>query len=166
MTYKIPAERLRELFDYDAASGVVKWRVRKANCIHVGDVVGWEDSNGYLKVTIDGLHYFVHNVIWAWTTGKWPIATVDHENLIKRDNRWLNLREATHSENCENRPVRSDNKTGLKGVTWRADASRWQARIVVNGKRRSLGMFDDKGQAHAAYAAAAMRHHGQFARIV
>jgi hypothetical protein len=50
--------------------------------------------------------------------GKWPAAGIDHINGNKSDNRWLNLREATQSQNMTNTGNRADNSSGYKGVCW------------------------------------------------
>ena len=41
---------------------------------------------------------------------------VDHINGDPLDNRKENLRICMHSENCRNRKVRSDSRSGYKGV--------------------------------------------------
>lgn len=45
-------------------------------------------------------------------------------------------------------------KSGLKGVTWIKKLEKWQARITLNGKRKSLGYFPTKEEAHQAYLSA------------
>jgi hypothetical protein len=76
-----------------------------------------------------------------------------------------NLRPATKSQNAANRGKTCNNTSGFKGVWWRRRYRKWQATIGVNGKRFYLGMFDTPEAAHAAYAAAAQRLHGEFARV-
>jgi hypothetical protein len=41
---------------------------------------------------------------------------------------------------------------------------RWVARIKVRGDRISLGLYDDVSSAHRAYAAAAKKYFGEFAK--
>ena len=63
----------------------------------------------------------------AFLTG-WPL--VDHANGDPLDNRRANLRPATSVENARNRHVRSDSRTGLKGVRQHRPG-RWSARIQL-----------------------------------
>lgn len=84
----------------------------------------------------------------------------DHRNHDTLDNRRLNLRIATKSQNSQNRRVRIDNKTGCPGVHWHL--GKWQARITIKGKRVSLGHFSEKQNAIAAYRAAAPAVYGEF----
>ena len=52
--------------------------------------------------------------------------------------------------------------TGWRGVARRG--GRWQAYISVNGERLALGTFKYKLAAAVAYAEAAAKYHGEFAR--
>ncbi|WP_442866791.1 AP2 domain-containing protein [Agrobacterium sp. ST15.13.015] len=92
-----------------------------------------------------------------------PDVEVDHRNLIKRDNAFLNLREASHAQNMANQTVRSSNKSGVRGVYWEKTSGKWRASINAGGRRIDLGKFKTKEQAAAARAAAVTIHHGEFA---
>jgi hypothetical protein len=50
-----------------------------------------------------------------------------------------------------NSRLRSDNKSGLKGVRWHSRDLTWTAQITMNGKQKHLGTFDSAESAHAAY---------------
>lgn len=101
----------------------------------------------------------VHRSVFMHTflTG-WPL--VDHINGDGLDNRRANLRPATASQNCGNRPQLNDNNTsGFKGVT-RHRSSRWIARCAGV----HVGVFDTAEDAALAYDAAAIARWGEFAR--
>ncbi len=98
------ADRLRALFSYDRDSGVLSWNVARQG-LKTGDVAGWLSRYGYRCVTVDYLSYQAHNIIWKLVTGRDPNPELDHINRIRDDNRWDNLRECTHSENCTNKSV-------------------------------------------------------------
>ena len=97
-------------------------------------------------------------------TGEWPTEELDHIDLDKSNNRWGNLREASRKENSANVRVRTDSKTGVKGIRWRRNERKWHARIQVDGIRLHLGLFDTVAAATLAYKAAAEKYFGQFAR--
>lgn len=91
---------------------------------------------------------------------------VDHVNGNRLDNRRANLRLCTLSQNQWNRGKPSVNTSGYKGVVKQASASniRWAARISANGKAYRLGSYATQAEARQAYADAATRLHGEFAR--
>ncbi len=86
----------------------------------------------------------------------------DHWNGIELDNRRDNLRFATVSQNGANRKISKNNKCGYKGVCFHN--GKYQASIRANDNNIYLGRFDTPQQANQAYAEAAAKHFGQFAR--
>lgn len=95
--------------------------------------------------------------------GYWPEGEVDHENLNTHDDRWDNLREATRTQNAQNKGVRHTNKTGYKGV--HNNGWSFVASIQTNKKRKYLGSFKTLEEAVAAYNEAAIKHHKEFAKL-
>jgi hypothetical protein len=88
----------------------------------------------------------------------------DHINGNGLDNRRVNLRPVSHSQNAMNRGMRSDNTSGFKGVTWDRKGQFWRVRIWVDGRNLVVGRYDDPTQAALAYDEEARRHFGEFAR--
>ena len=88
---------------------------------------------------------------------------VDHINGDPWDNRRCNLRYATHAENVRNRKVQRNSGSGLKGV-WK-QGNRFNARIHANRVAHFLGTFATAEEAARAYDEAALRLHGEFARL-
>lgn len=64
-----------------------------------------------------------------------------------------------------NASVRSDNKSGYRGVGLRKDTGKWYARLKVDGKLYLLGHFDNFDDAKAARLAAEEKYFGDFAAI-
>lgn len=89
---------------------------------------------------------------------------VDHRNGDTLDNRRENLRPATRAQNAWNRGKLSTNRSGHKGVSKDADGRRWIAKIEVNGVRHRKA-FKVLEEAAAWYREAALRLHGEFARL-
>lgn len=90
---------------------------------------------------------------------------VDHIDRNGLNNRRSNLRLATRSQNMANMGRPKRNTSGFKGVGWHRERSKWQAYIRVHGKLIHLGRFAEKEQAAEAYAVAASKHFGEFARL-
>jgi hypothetical protein len=89
----------------------------------------------------------------------------DHIDGNPLNNRRSNLRISTKSENARNRGKTKRNTSGHKGVYWNHQRSNWRAAIVVNYHKISLGSFSDVEEAAQAYRAAAIKYHGEFAKI-
>lgn len=112
-----------------------------------------------------GKEYLAHRVLWELVNGQIPSnKEVDHVNGNKSDNRLSNLRLATPFQNRCNAGKRAHNTTGIKGVFWDRAREKWVAYIGVNGIQINLGRHATEGLAAIAYAKAAIRYHGQFAR--
>lgn len=168
------ASYLHECFAYDAETGELRWRVRpighflsasrwkSCNKRFAGKLVGVVNGSGYVLICLDYRLYFAHRVIWKLVTGSDP-TVIDHENGVRHDNRWSNLREANDSENQWNRRVGKHNVLGLKGVR-QQPSGRFGAYIwMPTGKSRWLGTFSTAEEAHAAYCEAARELGGEFA---
>lgn len=88
---------------------------------------------------------------------------VDHANRNGLDNRRVNLRPATRSQNAANRAPQRSNTSGYKGVDWHPLARKWRARIVVNGRGTYLGLYGDPVEAARVYNRAAAEAFGEYA---
>ncbi len=141
-------ERLKEVLDYDHYTGEFKWKVCLSNSALVGAVAGVVSGNGYRYITFDKHKHLAHRLAWFYVHGRWPEGTIDHINGKRADNRFINLREATVSENAMNTTVRAANKSGVPGVSWDKSKNGWVASITVQGKqiKRRFKNFDDAVQ--------------------
>jgi hypothetical protein len=139
-----------------------------ANTTWTGKVAGCPSkcAQGYISasVTVDGVKYEVHRVIWKLVTDEEPPKSVDHEDGDTLNNRWSNLRGATRPEQGWNRPVRRDNRTGLRGAYFIAKNGRYASQITVDGVRRRLGEFETPEEAASACDTAARELHREFYR--
>lgn len=89
---------------------------------------------------------------------------VDHKNRDVSDNRRLNLRFATPSQSCANRPRQKRNLSSkYKGVSWHKDRKKYRAIIGFNGKIIHIGQYNDELLAAIAYDDAALELFGEFA---
>lgn len=94
-----------------------------------------------------------------------PGQQVDHIHHQTLDNRKSELRFCTNSQNRRNSGKTVRNTSGYKGVCWNKTNCKWQANIRVNFRLNHLGYYATKEEAYAAYCAAAIELHGEFAKI-
>lgn len=126
----------------------------------IKDYCWFQNDKGYILATlkkIDGKQKRIrmHNLL----IGEFEI---DHRNNNKADNRKLNLRQATASQNTMNRAIRKDNITGCTGVYWNKQKNKWVANIVFGGKQIYLGSFDDFKDAVKTRKEAEEKYFGEF----
>ena len=146
----LTAERLREVLEYNPATGVFVWKARTARAVTVGALAGGVTNHGYAHITIDNERYVAHRLAWLYMTGAWPEEEVDHKNGLRADNRWCNLRAATTKQNRENREKAPSNTSGMRGVSWVRSRQNWLAQIKSYGVNRNLGRFPTLVDAAAA----------------
>jgi len=149
-------EYLKQLLSYNPDNGVFIWiaRINSNNQIKAGTVAGCvQTGRGKYRcraIRIDGKLYKAHRLAWLYVYGHFPKHQIDHINQDSSDNRITNLRDVTCAENNRNAKRRSDNKTGVTGVTWDSRINKFIARIRVDGKDIHIGCFPDKWDAICA----------------
>ena len=159
MDIKITQNLLCEVLDYNEDTGDLRWKIRgehlfddgirlnsrqKAkswNARFAGKKAGYLGKEGYFNCTLMDKIYRSHRLIWLMKTGSWP-DQVDHINGVRLDNRWENLRDASHQENMQNMSRPINNTSGVCGVSWDKNKNKWQANIRENGKQKFIGRFD------------------------
>jgi hypothetical protein len=90
---------------------------------------------------------------------------IDHRNGDGLDNRRDNLRRATNSQNGYNRRKRTNTTSRFLGVYFNKKKRLWASSIKSHGKRVWLGYFKSEVDAAHAYDRAAIKYHGEFARL-
>ncbi|HFE8851911.1 TPA: HNH endonuclease signature motif containing protein, partial [Pseudomonas aeruginosa] len=166
MEQNITAELLRGLLFYCPENGSFTWLQRPArlfssethwkrwNTCYAGKRAGsvCTTPEGYKRriIGIFGKIYLEHRLAWLYMTGEWPEEQIDHINQISTDNRWSNIRPATHTENARNAPKRKDNSSGITGVGLHKASGRWRARVNLSGSSIFLGYFKEKRDAELA----------------
>lgn len=169
------AAYLRECFSYNPETGVVLRKERPR--VHFKTEGGWKAINvryagkvagavavmkgdiTYIKIGLDYDDFLAHRLIYKIVTGNEPPHEIDHKDGDGMNNRWSNLREATHQQNQCNTKLRTGTKYP-RGV-YRIH-NNYAACIHSHGKRRNLGTYKTAEEAHAAYLAAAAELHQEF----
>lgn len=157
-------DRLKRLLCYDPITGEFRWLLKRSG-VRAGAVCGRVNPEGYREISVDNVLVRANRLAVFYMTGQWPVDEIDHRNRVKNDNRWENLRSASRVQNAANVGVRPCNTTGVLGVVWDKDRSKWRAQIRIGGKKTNLGRFDRKLDAVNAYNEAAAREFGEFAYL-
>lgn len=165
--------RALEYFNYEPETGNLIFRERQRiefdalgyarHMKRIGTPAGSQNSNGYVKVLVDGTLYSAHRIIWLVVHGEWPeypVFEIDHINGNRADNRIANLRKVTKSGNQRNAGPRVNNTSGVHGVNWKPKYNsqpgdgRWVARIWDGPRHVYLGSFRTLHEASIARKAA------------
>jgi hypothetical protein len=165
----------RECLDYNPDTGDFRWKsrpsnhfssdtkARQANSCFTGTTAGSVGPQGYVSIKVSGILFRAHRIAWLLIYGEWPKSFIDHVDGNPSNNRIGNLRLATPSQNSMNSRMRSDNRSGVKGVGFHL--GRWRVRVMLNGVQTFHGRFakDQKHLAEAAAVAARLSLHSNFA---
>jgi hypothetical protein len=159
---KLTQAMLKDRLSYDPETGDFYWKPGK--CLIAPESKAGTVKNGYIAISISRANFFAHRLAWLYMTGDWPEEYVDHINGNGLDNRWINLRAATRSQNQHNGPLRANNKSGYKNVCWDKRNRKWVVKVCKDKKVYEGGLFTDLEK--AALAAEALRNqlHGDFVR--
>lgn len=172
-----------EAISYCPESGLFTWKERPMSHFSMTSRHTWFNRNRAGKLAgcrlfthktryphcimliIDQRHVLAHRLAWWISNGKIPDKMViDHINGNPFDNRLCNLRIATKAQNNRNAKKPSTNTSGLKGTSLIRKTGRWVAQINIKGKRKNLGRYDTREEAHLVYMEAAKQIYGEFAR--
>lgn len=115
----------------------------------------WDDGRGYLCVCLCknkiNKKFKVHKLVaMAFLNHKPNLGfklVVDHINEIKHDNSVENLQIVTTRYNVS-KSIKSA-KSKYIGVVF--DRNKWKAQIVIKGKLKNLGRFENEYDAHLVY---------------
>ncbi len=152
-------EYLKRIVNYNRETGDFSWKSSKAGR---NKIPGWSDKDGYLHIRIDYKLWRAHRLAWLYEYGDMPNGKIDHIDRDPGNNSISNLRVVNASQNAVNCKIRSDNKSGYKGVSKRKGLNRWVARTYYNGVDIHIGYFDTPEEASEAYQAKLKEFHGVY----
>jgi len=143
-------------FTCDPETGNIKSKTGRAS-------IFLNNRTGYLYIKIDkNIIYSFHRVCWLLYYGEFP-TEIDHINHNRIDNRIMNLRECTTSQNNANALIRKDNSSGYKNVAWSNQRNKWYVRIQKEGYRKAYAFFDSIDDAIKEADRLRKELHGEFA---
>jgi len=155
---ELTQERLKELLSYDPDSGEFIRLISLSNRSTTESVINNKNSHGYTYICVDSKKYSAHRLACLYMDGRWPKEQVDHINHIRDDNRWVNIRKVSHSENLKNQKIHSHNTSGIMGVCWDKQYNKWRVRLQDKKKTVFLGLFVDFFEACCVRKQAEIRH--------
>jgi hypothetical protein len=145
MSVNIPILAVTSSLSYCPETGILRWKRSGSGIRGKGAVAGTKstDKSGktYIRVGLCGHVVNAHRLAFVLMTGMWPEHQIDHRNGDGTDNRWGNLRRATHSENQKNRRLQKNNKSGQLGI-YSPREGKWRVIISVDGKQVSHGTYN------------------------
>ena len=134
------------------------WRELKTKPSYWFELKGSVDiSNGYRRVKINYKTYLYHRVVYYLHNDGWKIHDssmdnhIDHIDRDRLNNNIENLRVVTQQQNLWNR--------NAKGYCFHKPSGKYVAQIMVDGKQKSLGVFETEDEARQAYLNAKAIHH-------
>jgi hypothetical protein len=121
---------LKDYLHYDPDTGIftlVKLHRRRP----AGTVLGGA-RQGYLQLTVKKRTYPAARLAWLYMVGEHPNGVIDHINRVRDDNRWVNLRCVSYSDNAVNSEY-ARGVLGVRGVRY--------AEITPKNKKPYLAAF-------------------------
>ena len=151
------SDELNRELRYDPLTGELYWIVPRRNRrmgLRAGGVKG-----RYRYISIDGVNYLEHRVIWVMVHGSIPDGQeIDHINRDGCDNRLENLRLVTRRENVLNSGVASSDCSKYPGVTRSNTPGKWVAGLHINSNRVNIGTYTTEEGAYNAYCQAVIEY--------
>jgi hypothetical protein len=143
-------EEVYKALMYDCFTGEFRWSENAEDLSHMPAVsierfrgrIAGTINNGYLQICLKQKVYRAHRLAWLMTYEKWPDGEIDHIDGNRANNRILNLRDVTPSENCRNMRLSPRSTTGFVGVSVIKKTGKYRASIKLNGKMFNLGHYD------------------------
>lgn len=172
MTEELNPNYIKSRLSYNPETGEFVWRFWDDDPVNwnkrfAGKVAGSFSTSGHRQIAINGCLYGAHRLAWVISYGVWPpkFICIDHINGDPSDNRLINLRLATITENMRNTGNYKSNTSGIKGVSFINRDQKWSADIRVNKRLIALGRFDNIEEARSAREAAEIKYFGEFRRV-
>lgn len=157
--HSLKLARLKKRLHYNPQTGKWAWLDGKRKGLQAGTL----HNSGHIRIHLDGYLFLAGPLAWFYMMGKWPKKTIDHRDRNKQNNKWVNLREATFSQQLANRLSSRKDKLprGVQRIICRGRYQYFVARLGNEGKRGYLGCFNTPEEAFEVYQQAAFKKWGK-----
>lgn len=116
----------------------------------------------YVHIKVDGIALKRSHIVYLFGVGRWPVGQIDHINGDSTDDRFVNLRDVTPTQNAWNHKRRTKKSVLPMGVR-ALPSGRFQSRIACNKKMFTFGPFDRPDEASAVYQQKRKEFFGEYA---
>lgn len=121
-------------------------------------------SRGYLQLTLckNGIqeNFRIHQLVTIHFLPNWNnLNTIDHRNRDKLDNRVINLRWCSRSDNCVNKPKRQNTTSKFVGISFDKSRNKWLAEIRRKDYHKNIGRFNTEEEAYNAWKKFVLDNH-------
>jgi hypothetical protein len=149
-------EGIYEVSNYGRIKSLSRNILKKGVCTIDESILNGTMSNGYLTVKLSKNGNYetksIHQLVAIAFLNHFPCKhelVVNHKDFNRKNNHVDNLEIITNRENTNKKHLKSSSK--YVGVSWHKKLSKWQARILINGKDKHIGFFDDEKKASEYY---------------
>ena len=141
-----------DLEDYDKIKDYC-WRLNKENYVITQIIIDSKPQN-----------IMMHRIIML-NSGELLNSKIDidHINHNEYDNRKINLRIATRSQNNQNKMIASNNTSGFIGVYYYKNISKWGVTLTLNNKVNNLGYYQKFTEAVKSRIEGEQKYFGEYA---
>ena len=106
-------------------------------------------KRGYRKLTIKGVSYLLHRLIFLYHFKYLP-KVIDHVDGSVSNNKIENLQNCSQSKNISKSKLFNTNTTGFKGVSYHKVANKYEAYFTRNYIRTYVGLYETASEAFKA----------------
>ena len=153
----ISYERAIEVLNYAPETGLFTWKKSLNRRIKVGAAAGLVNMYGYVAIKIDKKKILAHRLAWLFVNGRLPDKQIDHIDGDRANNRIINLREVSGSQNQRNSGLTSSNTSGYSNICWCKRAKAWKVSMHDQGRPIHIGNFREISEAILARDSAYLR---------
>ncbi|MCI9865054.1 hypothetical protein RHIZ_03745 [Rhizobium skierniewicense] len=116
-TKTIDPHILRDRLDYNAVTGIFRWKVRPSNNMQIGAIAGCESSQGYV-IRMLGENHYARRLAWLWVHDEIPEGQeIFNINGDRNDVRLVNLGVRLAQERAVARPMLKPTQTAQKNIS-------------------------------------------------